>query len=66
MKIRIVLFMETYSTAQVAEEINALLSTPMHQCHTREKFHRIIYISIYIYIFTVNVSILMFLKHITS
>lgn len=57
--------METYSIAQIAEEINALPSTPMHQSRlTREKLNKIIYI--YIYIFTVNVSILMFLKHVTS
>lgn len=42
--------METYSIAQIAEEINALPSTPMHQSRlTREKLNKIIYIYIYIY-----------------
>ena len=49
MEIIRVVFMETYSIAQIAEEINALPSTPMHQSRlTREKFHRIIYIFIYL------------------
>lgn len=56
---------ETYSIAQEAEKINALLLNPMNQsCHIRKnirkKFHKIMYI------FTLNVSILMLSKYVMS